>query len=344
MKGKKCIKLLILCITCLLSLNQFSNTSALIKSYVAYRYVSKFNWNYSQSGGTVVAQSAQAYKEYLIRNITLNANPNTVSYIDQPEIVTNFSMPLKKKYSYHHTIIFFSEIDRPETTFISTSCPRPKNHVIDKCEIKELSRENYIQNITQYPDPNNVGQFVAGIGSNSNNIQMLEIWGHGATDNDLTSLTNFSAWLYFIQNTSSILPSEVKLNIYFSPIEIYEEEESATEQEQAQELEDRDNLESQSTSTDNQANNAGQSAENTGTSLFSAFTQFVSALTNVNGSSCVLPNMQVYSLNLGQMDLCTYDIPPQIMGLVSIGMVFIIVPLGIHLVKKMINLYKEITG
>jgi hypothetical protein len=344
MKGKKCIKLLILFITSLLCLSPSLNANALKKYTTGFRNLSTFNWRYTQSGGSSVSQTAPAYSNYLIRNISLNADPNTVSYINQPELVTSQSIPLRKNTLYHHTIIFFSEVDRPETTFVSALCPRPNNHIIDKCEVKELSRENYVQSITQYPDPNNVGQFIAGIGANANNIQMVEIWGHGLTDNDLTSLTYYQPWLYFIQNTSSTLSSPVKLNIYFSPIEIYVEEESATEQEQAQELEDRDNLESQSTSTDNAASNSGQAATNTGTTLFGAFTQFVSALSNVSGSSCVLPNMQVYSLDLGQMDLCTYDIPPQIMALVSIGMVFIIVPLGIHLVKKMLSLYKEITG
>lgn len=108
--------------------------------------------------------------------------------------------------------------------------------------------------------------------------------------------------------------------------------------------EDRSNIESQSTSTDNEANDGGDDASETGTSLFSAFTQLLSALTNVNGNTCTLPAMQVYSLNLGNMNLCQYDIPPQIMALVSIGIVFIIIPLGINLVKRMISLYKEITG
>ncbi|MBQ6100519.1 MAG: hypothetical protein IJL02_11745 [Methanobrevibacter sp.] len=347
MKGKKlCIGLLIFFTTCLLLLNPSLNASALKNQTLAYRYLDTLNWKYSQSGASAISQTAPAYGNSLIRNISLNASPLTVSYITQPEFVTksNTTIPLRTDRLYHHTIIFFSEIDRPETTLTSALCPRANNTVIDKCEIKELSRENYIQNITQYPDPNGVGQFYAGIGADANYIQMIEIWGHGKSNQDLTGLTYQNDWLYFIQNTNSILDAPVKLTIYFSPIEIYTEEESATEQEQAQELQDRDNLETQSSTTENQADNAGNAAETTGTTLFGAFSQLFTALTNVNGNNCTLPNMQVYSLNLGQMNLCTYDIPPQIMALVSIGMVFIIVPLGIHLVKRMISLYKEITG
>lgn len=343
MKGKKCIKLLILFITFLLCLSPSLNASALKKQTIAYRYIGTFNWRYSQNG-QAVSQTAPSYSNTLIRNISLNANANNVSYIYQPEIITTNNIPLRTDRLYHHTIIFFSEVERPETTMLSALCPRANNTFIDRCEIKELSRENYIQNITQIPDPAGVGQFNAVIGANANNIQMVEIWGHGKSNQDLTSLTYQGDWLYFIQNTNPSLDAPVKLTIYFSPIEVYTEEENASDEAAEKELEDRNNLESQSTSTDNQANNSGQAAANTGTTLFGAFTQFVSALGNVSGSSCVLPNMQVYSLDLGQMDLCTYDIPPQIMALVSIGMVFIIVPLGIHLVKKMLNLYKEITG
>lgn len=111
-----------------------------------------------------------------------------------------------------------------------------------------------------------------------------------------------------------------------------------------QDQDDRNNLQGQQGSNEQQANTAGNQARNTGTTLYAAFTQLVTALGSVNGNSCVLPNMSVYSLSFDNMDLCTFDIPPQIMALVSIGMVFIIVPLGINLVKRMISLYKEIIG
>lgn len=118
----------------------------------------------------------------------------------------------------------------------------------------------------------------------------------------------------------------------------------AVEEQNEKDNQDRQDIEQQSGSTETEANEQADEATQTGTSLFSAFTQLLSALTNVNGNSCTLPAMQVYTLNLGNMNLCQYDIPPQIMALVSIGMVFIIIPLGINLVKRMISLYKEITG
>lgn len=116
------------------------------------------------------------------------------------------------------------------------------------------------------------------------------------------------------------------------------------EDREEREQEDRDNLEERKDDTDTEANEAGSDASQTGQTLFQAFGQFVTALTNISGTSCRLPDMQIYSLTLNNLDLCQFNIPPSIMALASIGMVFIIVPLGIHLVKKMLNLYKEITG
>ena len=154
--------------------------------------------------------------------------------------------------------------------------------------------------------------------------------------------------MYFVLGNSAGTPATLFLtppnnNLFIDMIVEYEFS-NASEEMNEKDNEDRSNIEQQSGTTETEAEDAGDEASQTGTSLFSAFTQLLTALTNVNGNSCTLPTMQVYSLNLGNMNLCEYNIPPQIMALVSIGMVFIIVPLGIHLVKRMIGLYKEITG
>lgn len=111
-----------------------------------------------------------------------------------------------------------------------------------------------------------------------------------------------------------------------------------------QDEEDRDNIEQQSTDNQDAADDAGNEADQAGQTLLQAFGSLITALTSVHETSCTLPNMSVYSLNLNNIDLCAVSLPSGVAALVSIGMVLIIVPLGIHLVKKMISLYKEITG
>lgn len=256
------------------------NTVALKKETITYKTTSTFNWAYIYNGGNRTNQTATAYANYLIRNISLDADVLKVSALTAPEIITTSSIPLSKDRFYHHTIMFFSEIDRPESTFSTANCPRAKNTIIDKCEIKELSRENYIQNIRQYPDPYGVGMFEAGIGANANNIQMLEIWGHGTTDNvtNLNSLTYFDTWFYILQNTSSTLTSPVNLTIYLSPIEIYTEEESAEEQAAEKELEGTTNIENQTP----QNTTGGTSENQQTTSIIGTISSFVGAFSNIS--------------------------------------------------------------
>lgn len=278
------VQYFLLCITFLMTFFFCSNASALKKQTVGYRYISTLNWTYRQSGGSAVSQTAAAYSFSLIRNISLNATPLKVSYIGQPEIVTSSNIPLRTDRQYHHTIIFFSEIDRPESTLSSALCPRADNTVIDRCEIKELSRENYVQNITQYPDPSGVGQFYAGFGANANNIQMIEIWGHGKSNQDLTSLTYHSDWLYFIQNTNSTLDTPVKLTIYFSPIEIYVDAESPSDEAAEKELESTTNIENQTPQ-----NSSGGSSENQQTTnLIGVFSGFLTQLQSFSATNCNL--------------------------------------------------------
>lgn len=107
---------------------------------------------------------------------------------------------------------------------------------------------------------------------------------------------------------------------------------------------DRQDIENQSSDNQDQADDAGDEADQTGQTLMQAFGSLITALTSVHETSCTLPNMSVYSLDLNNIDLCAVGLPSGIAALVGIGMCLIIVPLGIHLVKKMISLYKEIVG
>lgn len=344
MKGKKCIKLLTLCITFLLLLSPSLNANALKKQSIGYRYIGTLNWKYRQSGENAISQTASAFGNSLIRNISLNATANNVSYIYQPEIITTSNIPLRTDRLYHHTILFFSEVDRPETTMLSALCPRASNTFIDRCEIKELSRENYIQNITQIPDPAGVGQFNAVIGKNANNIQMVEIWGHGKSNQDLTSLTYQGDWLYFIQNTSSILDAPVNLTIYFSPIEIYTEEESAEDEAAKKELEDRDNLETQQGETESGAEDSSEDIGSATTNITGIVSTFLGNLQNLNANQCTLPEITAYGFSLGQLNLCTFQPPSWVQGISSAVVSLMMLGLAIHLFKRIMGIAKGLAG
>lgn len=358
MKGKKCIGLLILCITFLLSLNLFSDANA-VNFTQELNYVETLNlgpWTchyYTSSDSTDRTVSDPC----MLPEITGTGAGDVSRFLTY--MTTRDSINVSKNKFYEIKILTSIEdysdkvggIDEIQTYPLNGLFYLPNSGGSADFVIKDVKilwqntntqssyfvynyggnpQDNIPYSIQYYPQQVIEYDIIFSPNHDTQNVK-LQLGRSG------TYLFRFPA--------SNITNYSPRIRIYPSPnIDIYEYAGKTSEEVAEKELEDRDNIESQSTTTDNQAENAGQSAESTGTTLFTAFSQFFTALTNVNGSSCVLPNMQVYSLNLGQMDLCTYDIPPQIMALVSIGMVFIIVPLGIHLVKRMLSLYKEITG
>lgn len=111
-----------------------------------------------------------------------------------------------------------------------------------------------------------------------------------------------------------------------------------------QDNQDRDNVQNTSDNAQQSGNNAGQAATQKGQTLMQAFSSLITAVTNIHATDCNLPNFAIYGLQFQNMNMCLFEMPSAIMTLASIGMVFIIVPLGINLVKRMIALYNEIIG
>lgn len=107
---------------------------------------------------------------------------------------------------------------------------------------------------------------------------------------------------------------------------------------------DRADLENQSSDTSDSADEQGAEASETGTTLLGVFSAFVSALATIHETNCRLPSMTVYGMELGQMDLCTFDVPPGIIALATVGMVFIIVPLSFNLARRLVNLFRSFQG
>ena len=345
MKGKKCIKLVILFITFLLCLSPSLNASAI--KFKAARSINKIEYKFSGISGT---QSVNVNNN-LIEHLYFNPSPSTQQNIyDMLLYYPEYTLSKNEKYKIN---LYFQSETETTNIFSSPVCPEQSGatyFIIDNCEIEHIDYETFVTNINQYPDTSGSNLSYPYVYVTQNkiyNYYSMTLYGHWTGNNTNTTRIFTTGPIFFVYNTLQsplTTTADLTLRLYLGRIVFYNDEENAEDEAAQKELEDRDNIESQSSTTENQADNAGNAAETTGTTLFGAFSQLFTALTNVNGNSCTLPNMQVYSLNLGQMNLCTYDIPPQIMALVSIGMVFIIVPLGIHLVKRMISLYKEITG
>lgn len=113
---------------------------------------------------------------------------------------------------------------------------------------------------------------------------------------------------------------------------------------QAKDEQDRENIQNQSNDAKQQGQNAGDAAANKGQTLLQAFGSLITALQQVHVTNCNLPNVTVYSLQLTNMDMCSVSLPTGVSALIGISISVLIVLLGIKLVKRMLKLYKEITG
>lgn len=121
---------------------------------------------------------------------------------------------------------------------------------------------------------------------------------------------------------------------------IYDQNQREWEQEQ----QDRENIQNQSDQADQQGQDAGDAAAEKGQTLLQAFGSLITALQQVHVTNCNLPNVTVYSLQLTNMNMCSVSLPTGVSALIGISISVLIVLLGIKLVKRMLKLYKEITG
>lgn len=335
MKGKKCIKLLILCITCLLSLSLYSNANALIYSGLQLK----------PTGNTWTSVGGKIITEYPTLTTTIDSNRHvrfsdtTVRLINIERLEYPSNITVDKDKYYVFTIGFQNyDIEKPIIWNFESSDSNFKILSIQPQSDQQLFDRTYC---FQYTMSNNVWSCTNAGGNIGDRVTVyfdvvLKPNNSGSYKPQIINTDSFFKFYYGAAIGDTL--------VYVSDLWEYEETGTGADKQYEQEQQDRNDIEQQSDSTEQQAESVEDEATQTGTSLFNAFTQLLGALTNVNGNSCTLPAMQVYSLNLGNMNLCQYDIPPQIMALVSIGMVFIIIPLGINLVKRMISLYKEITG
>lgn len=116
------------------------------------------------------------------------------------------------------------------------------------------------------------------------------------------------------------------------------------DQQKEQDQQDRENIQNQSNDANQQGQDAGDAAANKGQTLLQAFGSLITALQQVHVTNCNLPNVTVYSLQLTNMNMCSVSLPPGVSALIGISISILIVLLGIKLVKRMLKLYKEITG
>ena len=347
-KGIKCIKYLILCITCLLSLNLFSNASA-IEVYVGSTNPSQITYLFRNDDGNETSQTINLQSGFT-GNIYFN--PNSLKYQTMKNLniqlnnAKQFSKTQRFKFKYYAKVHY--EDNYSDSLMSVFNCPDGTNgYRIYYCNVEQLSQSQVINEIRQYPDNSNP-QYPYFYGTNTTNdiYYVIEIKGYFNSDSLTTkTIIEFGQPFFLIRNNgSSVLTPLVQINLYFTTIEVFQEEESATEQEQQKELEDRDNLETQSTETSTDASTSSQDLGTASTNLTGVISSFVGNLQNLNANNCTLPEITAYGFSLGQMNLCTFQPPNWVAGITNVVVSLITLGLAYHLFKRIMGIAKSLAG
>lgn len=344
-KGKICIKLLILCITCLLSLNLFSNANAAETiSNLRRTYVQKINFVTYTPNNTYNDQTIYNYVYSDMYSTSINAG-NTFR-ISGLAINLYDSLSYNKNDRWDLTIYLYTFLDAyrglgGETLIPTAICPAYTsiNHnLIDKCDIE------YHDMIDAPIDVNSLGNNNYAIQNKIHGYYAVKLNGHFAANGSGNAMSLLGP-LLAVKN-SAALTLDLNYMIGFSPFRIYEEvSNNAAEEEVAEkELEDRDNLETQQGETENNAEDSSQDIESATTNITGVISAFVGNLQNLNANNCTLPEISAYGFSIGQLNLCTFSPPNWIAGITNVVVSLITLGLAYHLFKRIMGIAKSLAG
>lgn len=117
------------------------------------------------------------------------------------------------------------------------------------------------------------------------------------------------------------------------------------EQQYQQDQQDRDNISNRSDESQSSGNSASQNANSATSSLLGAITSIYDQLLHPHTTNCVIQGVQIYEMNLGNLDFCTgFDIPQPVFAIGALIMIGLIILLAWSILKAGISLYNEILG
>lgn len=112
-----------------------------------------------------------------------------------------------------------------------------------------------------------------------------------------------------------------------------------------QDQEDRSNIQNVSENANQDGSDATDSAENATSSLLGAITSIYDQLLHPTTSNCIIEGVQVYEMNLGNLDFCTgFTIPQPIFAIGALIMVGLIILLAWSILKAGMSLYNSLLG
>lgn len=283
-----------------------------------------------------------------LRNVSIQ--PSNVFQVLTLDAQTDYTVNYKTNDKFDITIFFYTFYDsyrglNGKTIIPIVQCPTVTSSkaLIDNCDIE------YHDMVNSPIDFTNLG--TSGDYAIQNKVQgyyAVKVYGHFTEDGAGNILGLRGPLISAYNPTSQALPFDYSIgfSVLRAYTEVPDEDKAAEELNEMNEKDeqDRNNIESQQESNEGSAEDKKDEANTTGTTLMGAFSALISALGNVHSTNCKLPNMQVYTLQLKNMDLCTVNMPTGISALAGIAVSLLIVKLGISLVKRMLALYREIIG
>lgn len=351
MKGKKCFTKL-----GLILISLFVGVAINIKNANAYEFFSNFNI------------TAFSYKSDLSSNpvITLNSINNNAStpYVNDafngtfhtiisPKFTLNKVANLSKTRRFLLRFEIFTQTTRNDSiSYANTGfqCPYGSGDIkVANCKIMTSDYETIMER-TSLNNPGQGEELTVSITSNKTYIVELEIYNNSELPVPITEIALAGRPLSVsLSSNANSIPTGFSWQFTWITASAfyYENPNAAAEalnEQNEKDNQDRTDLQTQQEETDETAEDQEEAAKTTGQTLFSAFSSLVSALGNVHQTNCRLPNMSVYTITLNNMDLCSVNLPNGVSALAGIAMCFIIVKMGISLVHRMLNLYKEIIG
>lgn len=242
-----------------------------------------------------------------------------------------------------------------DSLIAAPSCP-PENTTmyqgsfrIAECTAEVVSRQSVVDkwNVNYQSSSSAYDEIFTDGSTDTTHFFHYRIIAYSDTDSTVTinSFSLYGPLLVLGSNTSNVANRSIihfLFNFAINGISINEQ--TPEEKMNDKDDQDRQDIENQTSDTQDGADESSAQAQATGTTLMGAFSSFVTALASVHETNCNLPSFSIYGMNFNNMNLCTFDVPSGIIALATIGMVFIIVPLSFHLVRRLINIFRSFSG
>lgn len=334
MKGKKCFGVLLVLFTIFgLSLSGYSNTNALIYSGLSLKPTGN---TWTSVGGKIITTNP-ALTTTIDSNRHVRFSDTNLRLINLVRLEYPNNVTVSKDKYYIFTIGFQNyDVERPIIwNFESTDSnfkilsiqPQSDQQLYPYNDCSRWSMSNNIWTCTNWGSANNRVTVYFDI--------VLKPNSDGTFKPQIINSDSFFKFYYGIG---------VDTLVYVSDLWEYEETGTGADKQYEQEQQDRNDIEQQSSSTEQSADTASDDVGGATTNILGAINGFATAVTNIQAGTCILPEISAYGMNLGRLNLCTYSPPAWVQGLTSTILSLITLKMAISIFYRIMGLLDGVLG